>query len=240
MTKDLRRAAARAGPAGAGEPGADRAGAVNPTANTSLTPPGPAPKSMESRQSSRGAGDAGSQFGQESRSGQGADLTEQMDATGPDTGGGASEPDLIPWDPTGKIDDEVERRTRQPGAGSAGGATGPSAGGGSPSTGSGQIGRSGGAGQSGASGATGRGGQTPAGSGYGSGAETLSVNRYADATDNAPTDPEEGATTTLASLAAEDQNATGSAAGSLSKGAARRKGQPTAPHKAPPGATEVH
>src|SRR6476469_5536285 len=141
--------------------GADGASTVNPTANTSLTSPGPAPKSMESRRSTRSAGDAGSQFGQESRSGQGADLTEQMDATGPDTGGGASEPDLIPWDPTGKIDDEVERRTRRPGAGSGAGATGPSAGGRSPSPG-GQIGRSGGGsgaadggGQAGSSGLTG-------------------------------------------------------------------------------------
>ena len=237
MTKDnpKGRGQSRAGGKTTGAAGSP---AVNPTANTSLTPPGPAPKSMESRRSGRGAVDAGSQFGQENRSGQGADLTEQMDAAGPDTGGGSSEPDLIPWDPTGKIDDEVERRTRQPTAGSGGGVTGPSAGGGAPSTG-GPSGRSGG-GQSGGRGVTGRGGQAPADTGYGGGAETLSANRYADATDNAPTDPEEGATTPLASLAAEDQDATGSAAGSLRKGAAPRKGQPTAPRKAPPGSTEVH
>ncbi len=64
--------------------------------------------------------------------------------------------DVIPWDPAGKLDDEVERRTAGP----------------APATGG-----------------------TPGALG-----ETVSPNRYAGATDAAPTSPPAGATTTLGGM----------------------------------------
>jgi hypothetical protein len=223
----------RAGGKAGGAPGPSEA---NPTANTSLTPPGPAPQTMQSGRRASGARD---QFGQESQTGQGADLTEQMDSAGPGAGSASSEPDLIPWDPTGKIDDEVERRTRQPAATGGGASPSPGAGRGGASAGGQAGGAARGPDGSGGS-AAGQGGQQPDSGGYGGGAETLSANRYADATDEAPTDPEEGATTTLASLAAEDLESPSGAADRGSRGAAPRPGQPTAPRKAPSGSSEVH
>jgi len=79
----------------------------------------------------------------------------------------------IPWDPTGKIDDEVERRTL---GSPKGGGQNPQAGGAGPGRYGGEL------------------------------DETVSPNRYAGASDDAPTSPTAGATTTLASLTAEESD----------------------------------
>ena len=83
--------------------GGDQENLPNRTANTSLTNPGPPPQHAVS-----------GQFGEAGQTGQGSDLTAQMESTGPSAGNVPGGDDLIPWDPTGKIDDEVERRYRKP------------------------------------------------------------------------------------------------------------------------------
>jgi hypothetical protein len=83
--------------------GGDQGDLPNRTANTSLTNPGPPPQNAVS-----------GQFGEVGETGQGSDLTAQMESTGPSSGNVPGGDDLIPWDPTGKIDDEVERRYRKP------------------------------------------------------------------------------------------------------------------------------
>src|SRR5690348_1185674 len=88
--------------------GGDEANLPNHTANTSLTNPGPPPQNAVS-----------GQFGEVDQTGQGTDLTAQMESAGPSSGNVPGGDDLIPWDPTGKIDDEVERRYRKPPAASA-------------------------------------------------------------------------------------------------------------------------
>ncbi len=84
-------------------PGDDQDNLPNRSANTSLTNPGPPPQSA-------GSG----QFGEVDQTGQGTDLTAQMESAGPSSGNVPNSDDMIPWDPTGKIDDEVERRYRKP------------------------------------------------------------------------------------------------------------------------------
>ena len=129
------------------------------------------------------------QFGQLGATGKGTDLTQQMDSAGPQTDDQGNAVELIPWNPAGKIDDEVERRTWPAGhaPGEAGHApqgdvhTGAVKGGthqGQEDTGPGRYG-----------GPTG---------------QTMAAQRYAGATDDAPTDPMAGATTTLAAGAAAE------------------------------------
>ena len=131
------------------------------------------------------------QFGQLGETGKGTDLTEQMDSAGPQTDDHGQAVELIPWNPVGKIDDEVERRTwptgqapSQPGDTAAGDVhSGAVKGGthqGQEDTGPGRYG--------------------------GPTAQTMANQRYAGASDNAPTDPVAGATTTLAASAAQEES----------------------------------
>jgi hypothetical protein len=132
----------------------------NPTANVSLTDPGQPPAEAGAPATS------GSHHAPVGRT-----MASPRTSAG---AGSADESGLIPeipWDPTGKIDDEVERRT----LGS------PKGGGQNPQSGNTGPGRYG-----------------------GTNSDTPSPNRYAGASDDAPTSPTAGATTTLASLTAEE------------------------------------
>jgi formin 2 len=86
--------------AGRGPSGGDRDTLPNRTANTSLTDPGPPPANVQASEMSEGTGSGASRG-----------------YTGPSSGNVPNTGDMIPWDPTGKIDDEVERRYRKPPAG---------------------------------------------------------------------------------------------------------------------------
>ena len=86
--------------AGRGTSGGDRDNLPNRTANTSLTDPGPPPASVQASEMSESTGSGASRG-----------------YTGPSSGNVPNTGDMIPWDPTGKIDDEVERRYRKPPAG---------------------------------------------------------------------------------------------------------------------------
>ncbi len=131
------------------------------------------------------------QFGELGQGGPGSDLTRQMDSTGPQTdNSGAVE--FIPWDAAGKIDDEVERRTWPPGQG-------PNAPAGTPPAPSGDV-------HTGAVKGGTHQGQEDTGPGRYGGptGHTMAAQRYAGASDNAPTDPVAGAVTTLAAETAAD------------------------------------
>jgi hypothetical protein len=86
--------------AGRGKSGGDRGTLSNRTANTSLTDPGSPPAGMQASEMSESPGSGASRG-----------------YTGPSSGNVPNTGDMIPWDPTGKIDDEVERRYRKPPAG---------------------------------------------------------------------------------------------------------------------------
>ena len=129
------------------------------------------------------------QFGQLGATGQGTDLTQQMDSAGPQTDDQGNAVELIPWNPAGKIDDEVERRTWP--AGHAPGEAG--------HTPQGDV-------HTGAVKGGTHQGQEDTGPGRYGGptGQTMAARRYAGATDDAPTDPVAGATTTLAAGAAAE------------------------------------
>ena len=93
--------------AGRGTSGGDRDNLPNRTANTSLTDPGPPPASVQASEMSESTGSGASRG-----------------YTGPSSGNVPNTGDMIPWDSTGKSDDEVGRRYRKPPAG----ATPPSSG----------------------------------------------------------------------------------------------------------------
>jgi len=83
-----------------GTAGGDQDNLPNRTANTSLTNPGPPPASAEASEMSQSGG-----------------ATPARGYTGPSSGNVPNSDDMIPWDSTGKIDDEVERRYRNPPSG---------------------------------------------------------------------------------------------------------------------------
>ncbi|HUS16846.1 MAG TPA: hypothetical protein VM536_17760 [Chloroflexia bacterium] len=135
------------------------------------------------------SGEQTGQFGEVGRTGKGTDLTEQMESVGPSSSNIPGSDDMIPWDPTGKIDDEVERRWHagapgepSPNAGVRGNLGSPKGGGETAPIGDVGPGRYGGATEG----------------------RQMADRRYAGATDDAPTSPEAGATTTTAALAAGD------------------------------------
>ncbi|MDQ2809040.1 MAG: hypothetical protein M3Z04_19370, partial [Chloroflexota bacterium] len=132
------------------------------------------------------------QFGELGETGKGTDLTQQMDSPGPQTDDQGNAVELIPWNPAGKIDDEVERRTWP--AGQAPGEAG--------HTPQGDV-------HTGAVKGGTHQGQEDTGPGRYGGptGHTMAAQRYSGATDDAPTDPVAAATTTLAAGAAADGGA---------------------------------